>query len=297
MATESSLAPLFLFSLFLLICFVLTQKIKRKEAFEDQKQQTVGAVSMIKKPKNIETWLEKNRAFGITKFYIRLEETPELHEYLRSQSDVYFTDEVSKGVDEYNDIQVRQINWINTALGLARNDGVTWLIHIDSDELLDGDIKSIFQLPETIDTFWIQNVEALYKGIPKEEDNCFEAASFVDCASPGAACVSYVNGKAGGRTKEGISAHGPHRFKSNRPNSEQKIETIKLQHYESCDFKSYKEKYTRLAQSAKMETIPFPYYKDSIKAANKGDEAALECVYKKYRTETKEDKNCDELLL
>ena len=80
MATVNSLAPLLLVSLFAIASFVLASPRKKQEEFQDQpKPQTAGIVSMIKKPKNIETWLEKNRAFGIKKFYIRLEETPELH--------------------------------------------------------------------------------------------------------------------------------------------------------------------------------------------------------------------------
>jgi len=303
MGIERILPQLFLFSLLVLISLILTQNLAdvkhKEEAFEDKKEKEpqAGVVSMIKKPKNIETWLEKNRTFGIKKFYIRLEETPELHEFLRSQPDVYFTDEVSKGEDEYNDIQVRQTKWIDTALDLAKNDGIDWLFHIDSDELLSGNIQTVFELPDTVDTFWIQNEEAVYKDVPKEEDNCFDAMKFVNCSHPGTHCASYVNGKGGGRTISDVKSHGPHRFRSIKPDSERKLDTIMLQHFESCDFKSYKEKYIRLAQSAKMETIPFPYYKDSIKAANKGDEAALECVYRKYRTETKDNKNCDELLL
>ena len=39
---------------------------------------------MMKSPKNIDTWLRKHRNLGIQHFYIRLEETPDLEEYLKS---------------------------------------------------------------------------------------------------------------------------------------------------------------------------------------------------------------------
>ena len=141
----------------------------------------------------------------------------------------------------------------------------------------------------------MQNIEAVYKDVPSEKDNCFDAVKFNDCGKPPYNCIAYVNGKSGGRTTVNVSANGPHRFKSSRTKTDAKIEEIVVKHYESCDFNSYKEKYKRL-KGSKLDSIPFPYYKDSIKAANKGDDDALECVYSKYRTEKGGSLECDNLL-
>jgi len=194
------------------------------------------------------------------------------------QPDVYLKINSSTGVDEYNSIQTRQNQWVDEALKLA-NGNVSWLIHIDCDEMLDGNLKEIYDLPDNVDTFWFQNVEAVYADVPTEYDNCFNAAKFLDCSNE--YCVSYVNGKSGGRVTPDVSSNGPHRFKSTRPDSEVKLQMI-LKHYESCDFQVYKNKFKHLASKAEVSTIPFPYYVDSIKASHSDEE--LKEVFRKYRT-------------
>lgn len=269
----------------LFICIGIYNSIyfsKTKEGFTNQ----LAVVSMIKNPKNMETWLQKHRDLGILRFYIRLEQTPELESFLESQPDVYVKIGQSSGVNEYKEIQTRQNAWVNEALQLAANDGMDWLIHIDSDEILEGDIDQIRNLPESTRTFWMQNVEAKYKSIPKSHDNCFVAAKFVNCAKPdaGESCVSYANGKAGGRCAPDVSSFGPHRFKSNQwGNPDPELKGIVVQHYESCDFEQYKAKYKNLATQDLANDIPFSYYNDSIKAVLEGNDPALERVYTEYR--------------
>ena len=166
---------------------VITRYIKwkdrelTKESFLDSSEKTnVGIVSMIKKPKNIETWLKKHRDLGICHFYIRLEETPELEEYLEQQPDVTLQKGTSTGVNEYGEIQTRQNTWVNEAFRLAKGDQTPtkWLIHIDSDEILQGNVKKVQELPDNVRTFWMQNKEAKFDKVPGESDNCFSAKQF-----------------------------------------------------------------------------------------------------------------------
>ena len=97
---------------YIVVTKYLTWKSKEiQESFLDSTPKyssDVGIVSMIKDPKNIETWLEKHRTLGIKHFYIRLEETPDLEEYLESQPDVTVKVGKSTGVNEYDEIQTRQ---------------------------------------------------------------------------------------------------------------------------------------------------------------------------------------------
>jgi hypothetical protein len=261
--------------------FVESEILEPKKAVESRK---IAIVSMMKSPKNLETWLRIHRAIGIARFYIRLEDTPDAEAFLQSQSDVYLQIGESTGINEYKEIQTRQNTWVNEALRLGQVDGMSWLIHIDSDEIVEGDLDIVRRLPENTRTFWMQNVEAKYAAIPRTQDNCFTAAQFVNCAEPGASCVSYANGKAGGRCSPDVSAFGPHRFTSSRNRSDDpKLEGIVVQHYESCDFAMYKEKYAGLAVQDQDNDIPFPYYRDSIEAAKTGNDSELERVYAKYR--------------
>jgi hypothetical protein len=260
----------------LLILFFLF----KKSSFGAVNDNLIAIVSMIKNPKNIKTWLDYHRNLGISHFYIQLEDTPDLIDYLKLQPDVTLNVNNSTGVNEYTEIQTRQNKWVNEALKLAEKDNMTWLIHIDSDELIDGDLSMIRRLPDDVDTFWFQNHEAVYADVPTEEDSCFSAVKFLNCENE--YCVSYVNGKSGGRVSKDVSAYGPHRFQSNI-GSEVKLPII-LKHFESCDFDVYKNKFKHLAKKADKSEIPFPYYKESIDAANNDSDEELKDVFRKYRT-------------
>ena len=253
--------------------------------FENPHVTGIGIISMIKDPKNIETWLQHHRDLGIRKFYIRLEGTPGLVSYLDSQSDVHFKIGKASGVNEYEEIQTRQHNWVNEALKLGRNDGIKWLVHIDADELLDGEISETLNLPITTRTFWMQNKEAKFSKVPEKKDNCFVASKVVDCGKHNNSCVAYQNGKSGGRTERDVTALGPHRMTSSNKSQSAKLKKVFVHHYESCDFDIFKKKFKSLSIQDKKIKIPFPYYKESISAAKKNDEEKLYNIYKKYRVE------------
>ena len=259
-----------------------------KESFID-KTTTIGIVSMMKSPKNIDTWLKKHRDLGINHFYIRLEETPELEEHLEKQPDITLQIGTSTGMNEYEEKQVRQNNWVEESLRTAEKDGknIKWLIQIDGDELLDGDLNEIHELPEDVRTFWMQNEEAKFNKIPKKQDNCFAASKMVNCSKEPKKCVSYGNGKGGGRVAKDVSANYSHRMKSTleKDVTTKKLERILVQHFESCDFDLYKDKFKQLAVQDKKIKIPFAYYNESIEAAKKNDDKALQKVYEKYRVE------------
>jgi hypothetical protein len=243
--------------------------------FRKKPVRRVAIVACIKDPKNIETWFKLHRDLGISRFYVRLEETPDLVEYFQAQPDVYLQMGDSAGPNPYTDLMTRQAAMIDLALELAKKDGIDWLIHIDCDEVLEGNLDEVRSLPRTVGTFWMQNHEAVYNNIPTSKDNCFKAAKFKDCSTDG--CASYANGKGGGRV--GVAqSNGPHRFKSDR--KEVKLRSLIVKHFESCDFDQYIAKYKRLANSD-TSTIPFDYYKDSILA--NGDPSKLAEVYKRYR--------------
>lgn len=261
----------------ILILILLFKNNKNKSPFKNDIK--VGVIALMYKPKNVEAWLELNRSFGISHFYIRLEDTPELIDYLKSQSDVtLMVASSSEDKNQYLTLQTRQIDTVNKVLKMCEKDNIDWLIHIDCDEILSGDINEIKDLPESVGTFWMQNIEAVYDGIPGTSDSCFKAKYYKNCGNVNSNCVSYVNGKGGGRIRSDVSCNGPHRFKSK--GDEIKL-NILVKHYESCDFDQYLKKYSRLKKGVNLESIPFPYYRESIMA--NGSEYELEKIYKKYR--------------
>jgi len=267
-----------------LVLFLLCWPVSQEDSGSSNRN-GVAIVTMMKDPKNVDTWLARHRNTGIRHFFIRLEESPKVESYLTSQKDVTVVKGQSKGVNEYEDIQVRQEKWVNDALKMAYDiPTLGWLIHVDADELVVGDLGALQRLPPTVRTVWFQNVEARFSDVPTVEDSCFDAARFVNCAEKPGECASYGNGKPAGRVAPDVSAHGPHRMKSSlQNNGEHKVDEILVEHYESCDFESYKKKFKNLAVQDKPSSIPFSYYNESIEAAKTGNDAELEAVYRKYR--------------
>ena len=243
----------------------------------------LAIVSMMKAPKNIETWLRRHRDLGVSHFYIRLEDSPEIEGILSGMSDVTLKHGTSAEMNEYDAKQDRQNEWVNEVLKLAPLHNIDWVVHIDSDEILIGDLSEIFDLPTTIRTFWMQNLEAKFEDIPRAKDNCFVAKEFVDCSKKPKSCAAYGNGKGGARIGNDVRAWGPHRFKSSQRFEEPKLKRVFVEHYESCDFDMYKWKYTQLAKQDREINIPFPYYKEAIDAAKVNGDEELERVFRKYR--------------
>ena len=255
-----------------------SSKLPKEQFIGDlfDKNTNIGIVSMIKDPKNIETWLKTHKDMGIKHFYIRLEETPELQEYLEKREDVTLQLGQPTGVNEYDEKQVRQNKWVNEVLQKAETDGngIKWLIHIDGDELLQGR------------TFWMVNKEAKFSRVPKKEDSCFDASRMADCDKKLGSCVSYANGKGGGRVANDVRAIGPHRMKSTlEKNGGRKLKKLVVHHFESCDFDIYKKKFKQLSVQDKKLDIPFSYYNESIEAAKSKNDDELYKVYEKYRVE------------
>jgi len=267
---------LFLIIIIILIIFFY---LKKKSSFNNgNKIGKIGIISLMYKPKNVETWLQIHRDLGISHFYIRLENTPELIDYLKSQPDItLMVADSSSDKNQYLTLQNRQSDTVNKVLKMCKNDNIDWLIHIDCDEILEGDINEILNLPDSVGTFWMQNHEAVYNSIPTSTDNCFQAKYYKNCGDPTSKCISYINGKGGGRTSIS-SCNGPHRFKGGE---EIKLKNMIVKHYESCDFEQYIKKYQRLSKGVNLDIIPFPYYRESILAKDNIDE--LKDVYKRYR--------------
>ncbi len=262
-----------------LIVVFLFKSDNKKSHFGGNKDQKIAIVSMIYKPKNINDWLHIHRTLGISHFYIRLENTPELVDYLSSQPDITLEVGTSNAANQYSSLIDRQIKMANQTLQLCKDDGIDWLIHIDCDEIIEGDLNEIYNLPNSIDSFWMQNYEAVYESIPKQEDTCFQAKYFKDCGKAKSGCVSYINGKSGGRVTDGVKLVGPHRFEGKK--KQVKLKKVIVKHFESCDFEQYIQKYQRYQKGVKLKDIPFKYYRESILA--KDDISKLKSVYKQYR--------------
>ena len=286
---------------------------------------SVAVVSMMRDPQEVDEWLNYHMLKGITRFYIRLESAdhndavakvlltyPQVTIQFGSFNDTPATD---LGDAPGHAQMLRQRTWLTESIKNALNDGIDWIVHIDSDELLEcsgsvGDAIAQDARDKT-QTMVIKNFEAVYPArkvdpsLPQSKfksthtdhragESCFSYNDVKDCA--GGHCASYANGKSLGRVTRYLREAGVHRFHYAGPTADDPVEmtSMRLIHFESCDFNKYMDKFLKLSKSERVD-FPFPYYNDSIAVAKSGpctaprnqqscnDEFAK--VYKRYRTD------------
>jgi hypothetical protein len=239
----------------------------------------IGIVSLMRKPVDFPVWLKHHRSMGVKRFFLRIEDTPELEEYVAMQKDIYYEMQDSdKYGNNYETLQTRQIEFVNRMFVKAKESQITWLFHIDADELLEGSFSFLERLDPKYVCVKIENAEAVYY---EKEETCFSAKRFLRC-SQGAPCRSYINGKGAGRTVPDVSLIGPHDFGYKNKIDDTvtykvPFDMLHILHYDSCNFGAWAEKFRHLSDQPNMSGIPFQYYKDSIDAVGKAYN-----VYKKY---------------
>jgi hypothetical protein len=240
------------------------------EPFENSPPKTtVAIVALMRKPIDLPLWFRHHRKMGVKRFYIRLEDSPGWDDYLASQKDVYYEIHQSdKSGNNYETLQDRQIEFVNKCLLIARKDSVQWVFHIDSDELLHGNLSILDELDDKYKCIRIENAEAIFN---EDTESCFDASKFIKCNRVNAPCKSYANGKGAGRVEDGVVLAGPHHFAYNNKIQgnhiyETPFEKLHVLHFDSCSLGSWLEKFYHLSKQKKAN-IPFEYYNESIDAA------------------------------
>lgn len=241
------------------------------ETFQIQTSKSrIAIATMVRNPVDLPLWLKYHRELGITKFYIRVEDTPSAVEYLKDIQDVVLeVGKSDKTGNNYSSVIPRQVKYVNSVLNQAlKTNDIDWLYHIDSDELLDGNIYVVDKIPKNIMTLKLENAEAIYD---EKQESCFSAVNFLKC-SQGAPCKSYVNGKSAGRVVSGVVLAGCHDFAYKgvveNTNYTYKVpfDVLKVLHFESCSFGGWVEKFYHMSKNDKGD-MPFQYYKESIETS------------------------------
>ena len=249
-----------------------SQKAEGTQQLSLGSKKRIGIANMMKNPIDLPLWLKYHRNLGISKFFIRLEDSPSWEEYLKDMDDVYMEVGASdESGNNYTTVIDRQVTFVNSILrDTQKTKDLDWLIHIDGDELIHGDIDSLMRLSNDIKTVKFVNAEAIFKE-PKKRDSCFTATNFLRC-DQGAPCKSYVNGKAAGRTNDpNVYLAGCHDFGykgKESANYKMPFETLHVLHFEGCSFGGWVEKFYHMSKGDKGD-MPFPYYKESIQATQK----------------------------
>jgi hypothetical protein len=268
--------------LFALILFLgsIVGVSRRSEGFTSVPRRIprCAIAGLMRRPIDLPLWLSYHRKLGVSRFYIRLEDSPGWTDYLLQQPDVRLeVGSSDKNGNNYETLMERQLSFVNQALQRwAPQDGVEWLFHLDADELLEGDLAAaLSSVPQNQTVGVLENYEAVYEG---DENSCFAAKTFLRCKSSD--CVSYVNGKPVARVLAGVQLAGPHNFSYQGSLDAHTFppEELRVLHFDSCTLGSWMEKFGHLAVQNRDNNIPFPYYRESIAAAKKA-----QSVYRAHR--------------
>jgi len=239
----------------------------------------VGIIAFMRKPIDLSLWFKHHRELGVTQFFIRVEDTPELEDYLKNQKDVWFEmGDSDKNGNNYITLFERQITFINNTLNRAKDMKIDWVFNVDVDELLHGSLKILDTLNNDYKCLKLENAEAVFR---ENEPTCFSAVKFLRCGKS-APCRAYANGKSAARPVPGVTSKGVHNFAYNDQVSGPNIynvpfDNLHILHFDSCSLGSWVEKYYHLSKNNDKKNIPFPYYHQSIDAAKNVFD-----VYKKF---------------
>lgn len=250
----------------------------------------VAIVLLSRHPPDLHRWLAYHVNYmGVEHVFMLIEDTPEFTKTWQSlpsalQSHVT----VWKGsppqpngdqrpTDDYETLQARQVRTMASAKEAAANMGISWLIHIDDDELLYAPVRRsvgsiLASMPAGFDQAYIPNVEAVYPS--PDIKSCFSETRSLNMNPP--TFVSYANGKAAVRASshDAVPA-GPHMWKKSSSEDLPSIHLTKepfgsplmVVHFESCPFSRWEDKYWELGNTSpqKIRKIPFRFYKESIR--------------------------------
>uniref|UniRef100_A0A6U5JKF9 Uncharacterized protein n=1 Tax=Calcidiscus leptoporus TaxID=127549 RepID=A0A6U5JKF9_9EUKA len=245
----------------------------------------IGLVCMVKRPVNFSTWLEYHRrVLRIERFYIRVEDTPELTKLFSTPPwDVLVEPTFSSHTKrDYFEQMDRQSAHIAAVIPIAKKMGLTHLLHIDDDELVycsngvEALRREMALASQDRPDLHMQNVEALP---PTEacKDVFLEARAFRHF--PTKYC-SYTNGKSfAALHPSSLAAHGPHHFRcaagaggaTSAVTHAIPPHVACVLHYESATFAKWRQKYVDLAERHGdrvdiYQKVPFKFYRESIHA-------------------------------
>ena len=252
----------------LLLCF------PRKEGYEGCDVPTrIALVSMIRDPTDLGFWIDYYCSrLDLDHLVLRIEDSEDRYTEIRAILDRYpdkieavYVNTLETDTDHYNTIQDRQMEHIRYAIGRCHRKNISYLLHLDDDEILavhDLDLRGLIRRHRLweYDNIRFSNLEAVYD---KGNTSCFRSRRFI------LPVRSYANGKSMARLYDKTRPMGPHGF-SFRGNRQKTIpiEEAVVLHFESCVYEKWITKFRRLDRS---RNIPFWFYKDSMSRIG-GDE-------------------------
>lgn len=245
----------------------------------------IAIFSMVSRPFNFDTWIEYHLSLGVDYILLRVEDTPELKEITDRYPNVIaeYVNEVDLK-NNYWSLIDRQKDFFNYVKSISSDLNLSWLIHIDCDELICvNDLKQFLsEVSPKFDTLHFSNYEVIC-----ERDNTENP--FLQCNRfRYKNLLAYANGKSAARVNNNLGWHGPHRFSGNC--LEVPRQKLVILHFESPTFKMWYQKFSKNCDidEKSLDEIPFEYYKKSIEVIKSGDSAKARFYYNQVKVNVTE---------
>lgn len=295
---------------------------------------SAAIVSTMRAPgPTLDAWRRWHAAIGIARFYLFFDaDTPEadvahvashpgvrvviVDRRLRArmERDPYcagllpFAGAPDAPVTSGEQLTARQLCNVKTALGMARRDGVAWLLHIDVDELFvppRNDARAHFAAMHDLGIGYAiyDNHEALcerervlhpfrdvtlFRKNPRAIDPAALAEAEPWFAERGGYFLAYANGKAAARTAPGVEPAGVHGFHLplEYELGRARLLSPAILHYPYTSFDAYWRKFSRIADRPDDVLLgrrwsPPPFEIASRDVARAGDERAARAFYRR----------------
>jgi hypothetical protein len=232
-----------------------------------------GISTTVKNPHQLNDWIKYHLKIGFNKLYIVFDDENETFIYNDPRVKIFKNNaqwkfEISnlpnmdQFINDTKEVMSRQITNFTNVRNYAKEDDVSWLLHIDGDELFypnDKSLNNIFNL-NNIDSITFQN----YEMIPKRDnyENCF--ISGIDFKINPVIFNAYSNGKSAVRVNSTAIIAGVHGFYGGNNYASPHG---KILHYPSCNFDEYISKYKILGKFEdkwwNSVKIPFKFHTES----------------------------------
>lgn len=238
----------------------------------------------------LETWLKYHLAAGFDRFYLFFEDPKELERSRSIKDDRimrFRADRLEalrwRGCEQYEklapyletEVMARQTLNTEIAIQEALDDGIDWLLHIDSDEIFYSPAESVREYfggltIEGAQLAVFPNCEAVPESVDYED--CFKEVTLFKINKRLKMCWNYTQeqieairsvpqlrdrffnyytcGKSAARVSINLQPHGVHRFNILNTSNAVTVHTSKAEilHYPVCGFEQFWSKYTTLGQ-------------------------------------------------
>lgn len=208
------------------------------------KRRPVCIVTLVKEPHQFQTWVDYHAKF-IDRMYV-FQDDPSEDLGVENEKLVLVKDWQDR-LGYHKDPRLDEpLNWnrkqqlaFEEGQRMAERDGMEWIVHIDSDELLYGkDPAEVFARYPRARAFHFWNEEVAPEKF--DHENCFkECTKFHGDPSR---FMAYGNGKSAGRVGK-CTWNGPHYFKEK--SVEIPPEDLKVLHYPACNLEEFAKRKRR----------------------------------------------------